>query len=100
VYGRRGKCLIAFLLALTAAIYIVELTGRWDRTIQDANDEAGLVAIVLCVGAAISGAAVLIAWRPPFRRSFALRRSATCVVGSTFAVLPSVTNGPPIALRI
>jgi hypothetical protein len=56
----RRKFLVAVLLALCVGAQLVELSSRWDRTIQDANDEAGVVAVVLCIGAALFAAGTLL----------------------------------------
>ena len=48
-----GRLLIAALLTLSVGACVAEFSGRWDQTIQDANDEAGVIAIMLCVGAAL-----------------------------------------------
>jgi hypothetical protein len=39
---------------LCVGLYVLEMSGRWDQSMQDANDEASLVAIVLCVGVALA----------------------------------------------
>ena len=49
VHGLAGKLFVALLVTLCVAVYLLEMSGRWDRSIQDANDEAGFVAIVLCI---------------------------------------------------
>jgi hypothetical protein len=51
-----GKLLVAALLTLCVGVHLLEVSGRWDRTFHDAEDEAGLVAVVLCIGVAISTA--------------------------------------------
>src|SRR6476469_4787333 len=49
-----GKFLVAVLLTLCVGLQLLEATGRWDRSVQDAQDEAVIVAIVLCIGAAVA----------------------------------------------
>src|SRR5438034_4142752 len=49
-----GKLLAATLLALCLGVQVLEATGRWDRTIQDTNDEAVIVVVVLCIGAGLT----------------------------------------------
>jgi hypothetical protein len=53
------KLLAAVLLTLGIGVQILEASGRWDQNFQDANDEAAIVAIVLCVGVAVATAATL-----------------------------------------
>jgi hypothetical protein len=98
-----GKLFVALLLTLCVAVYLLEMSGRWDRSIQDANDEAGFVAIVLCVGVAISVAGSLIA------RIRALRMSTRVTLTASAAplrfehrrtALPASVNSPPLRLRI
>ena len=80
------------------------MSGRWDRSIQDANDEASLVAIVLCVGVAISVAGSLIA-RMRASRVTARTTLAALTIPLRFqhrrTTLPdSAVSGPPLSLRI
>src|SRR5579864_3957466 len=62
VRGVLGRLVVAALLAMCVCIYALEMSGRWDRSIEDANDEAGFVAIVLCIGVALAAAGSLIAY--------------------------------------
>ena len=77
-----GKLFVAVLLTLCVGANLVELSTRWDRTIQDANDEAGIVAVVLCVGVALSAAATragpvsALAHRHPTRAALGQHRMA------------------------
>ena len=57
---RVRKLFVAILLVLCVGIHVLELSGRWDRTFQDANDEAGIVAVVLCIGVAVTIAGTLL----------------------------------------
>ena len=94
--------LIAILLTLSVSVYIVEMSGRWDHSIQDANDEAGFVAIVLCVGLALSIAATLVA------RIRASRATAGVVMSELtrlrrdhrHVALARPTISPPLPLRL
>jgi hypothetical protein len=52
-----GKLLAATLLTLCVGLQVLEATGRWDHTIQDTGDEAVIVIVVLCIGAALGVAA-------------------------------------------
>jgi hypothetical protein len=54
VRGTVGKLLAATLVTLCLGVQALEVTGHWDRTFQDAGDEAVIVAVVLCIGAAIA----------------------------------------------
>jgi hypothetical protein len=102
VRGTAGKLFVAFLLTLSVGAYVLEMSGRWDRSIQDANDEAGFVAIVLCIGVALSAAGSLI------QRICASRTMAPFVFAAFSAsnyrdALPvtlSVSTGSPPSLRI
>ena len=101
--GSAGRLLVAVLLTIAAAVCVAELSGRWDQTLKDANDEAGLVAIVLCVGAAVSAAgAALQNVRPGTARArhhpaiaFRTERCTSHVIP-----LPAGNVSPPIPLRI
>src|SRR5579872_5328972 len=64
------KLLAALLLTLAVGVQVLEASGRWDATWSDANDEAAIVTVVLCVGVAIATAAARLHARPrpaPFR---------------------------------
>jgi hypothetical protein len=96
------KLLVASALTLCAGLYVAELSGHWDQTLRDANDEAGFIAIVLCVGAAIGSVAAFVARvLPPRRRWF---RALLPVRLDRFRhayTLPSPVNtGPPVNLRV
>jgi len=101
--GSAGRLLVAVLLTIAAAVCVAELSGRWDQTLKDANDEAGLVSIVLCVGAAVSAAgAALQNVRPGTARArhhpaiaFRTERCTSHVIP-----LPAGNVSPPIPLRI
>jgi hypothetical protein len=97
------KVCVALLLALCVGVQLLEVSGRWDQTLQDANDEAGIVAMVLCVGAALSFAGTVL-------KSIRLSRIGCCFVPvalpGTFVlshvqlVLRPFDASPPRALRI
>ncbi len=101
--GPAGKLFVAMLLTLCVVAYVIEMSGRWDQSIEDANDEAGLVAIVLCIGVALSAAGALIqhmcASRPTVRVMFA---AFTASLGRDHqpALLLVSTSSPPRRLRI
>ncbi len=91
---------VAVCLTLCVGLQVLEATGRWDYTFQDSQDEAVVVALVLCVGATIAIARAR-------QRLFALR-----AVGSSVRVdLPArrtvpraavspLHASPPLALRV
>ena len=100
--GSAGKLFVALLLTLSVAVYVLEMSGRWDRSLQDANDEAGFVAIVLCIGVALLAAGSLIqricAARTMVAYVFALSASGYCE--ALRVPLPISTSSPPLSLRI
>jgi len=48
-----GKLLAVALLTLCVGVQALEASGRWDRTFQDSGDEAVIVTVALCIGAAL-----------------------------------------------
>jgi hypothetical protein len=58
--GTARKLFVVMMLALCVGVHLVELSGRWDRTFADSNDEAAIVAVVLCIGIAISVAGTVL----------------------------------------
>lgn len=54
-----GKLLAATLLVLCVGLQVLEATGQWDRALKDTNDEAVIVVVVLCIGAAVAMAHAL-----------------------------------------
>jgi len=98
-----GKLLVAALLTLCVGIHVLEVSGRWDRTFQDANDEAGIVAVVLCIGVAVSVAGTIL------KRLVALTICRLIVVqtftpirisDSPFSLPVYLSSPPPLPLRI
>jgi hypothetical protein len=101
-HGIVWKLFIAVLLTLCVGVQLVELSSRWDRTIQDANDEAGIVAIVLCVGVALSVARTLL---NRICRSRVVSRIISASLtpehdADSRTVLPILIGSPPTSLRI
>jgi len=94
---------VALLLTLSVAVYVLEMSGRWDRSIQDANDEAGFVAIVLCIGAVLAAAGSVI-------QRICASRTVVPVVFAAFSAsdygaalrvtLSIACSSPPPSLRI
>ena len=102
VSARSWKLLAALLLTIAIGPQLLELTGRWDRTFQDANDEAGIVAVVFCVGIAIAIARTLPARLQASRRLSLIPR-ATVHIDAAGAAAPLVAvlrGSPPTTLRI
>ena len=52
------KLFAVVLLTLCIGAQVLEATGRWDRSLQDAGDEAVIVAIVIWQPACFSRASV------------------------------------------
>ena len=93
----------AVLLFACVGVHALELSGHWDRTLTDANDEAGVVAVVLCIGAAIAATrAVLKSIRLcPLRSTFPVPSSTASVqLFSHLPVSSMSASRPPAALRI
>jgi len=101
-HGIVGKLFVAVLLALCVGANLVELSAHWDRTIQDANDEAGIVAVVLCIGVAVSAAGALldrISGSPIASRIVPAFRASRRHTDSRIIVL-ILPSRPPTSLRI
>ena len=102
VRGTIGTGLAVTLLALAIGLPVVEATGHWDRSLQDTTDEAAIVAVVLCVGAALVAAAVT---RPRISLSVIhapiVDRLATALECFRSVGAPSGPDtSPPLSLRI
>jgi hypothetical protein len=104
VRGLAAKLFAAVLLTLCVGIHALEVSGRWDQTLPDANDEAGIVAVVLCVGVAF---AVAGAWSKAIRLVRMLTgfraRTAVAIVSprDVFGCHPLfAASPPPLPLRI
>ena len=97
-----GKVLAATLLVLCIGVQVLEASGHWDRALKDTNDEAIIVMVVLCIGAAVVMAGALAARVRPVRILSHLVLAAT-----SFSLLParrlaiaSSCTSPPVSLRI
>src|SRR5262249_39811359 len=97
------KLLVASLLVLCVAIQVLEASGRWDRTLADANDEADIVAVVLCIGVALTSAGSIMR----AIRSVRLVQSIAPVLRCAIVTMLSAdgpdcppTLSPPLPLRI
>jgi len=97
------KVAVASLLVLCVAIHVLELSGRWDRTLPDVNDEAGLVAVVLCVGAAMSFARTLLGTVVLQRFHVRVHVALEPLRGLSFVSecpFDRLASSPPLPLRI
>ena len=97
-----GRLLVAAMLTLCVGVQVLEATGQWDRAITDTNDEAIIVVLVLCVGAALAAAAGLLIRISPTRIVTRLRLAQpTSVSWPTPRFDLSASPGsPPLSLRI
>ena len=98
---RIAKVLAAALVTVCIGVQVVEATGRWDRSIQDAGDEAIIVTVALCIGVALAAAGAkrlqtrLIAVQLP------VAPVGTTLSSQTSRRTPSAfCSSPPVSLRI
>jgi hypothetical protein len=61
------KLIAALILTIAVGVQVLEASGRWDGSFADANDEAGLVGVVFCIGIAVAAAAARLARARPAR---------------------------------
>jgi uncharacterized membrane protein len=95
------KLMLAVLLALCVGVQLLEASGRWDLTLRDANDEASIVVIVLCVGVAVAVVARFVAnVRPSGSAATVLMPSLTPVTSSHIRLAFVRSSSPPLGLRI
>jgi hypothetical protein len=97
------KLFVVLLLALCIGVHVLEVSGRWDQTLQDTNDEAGIVAAVLCVGVALAFTGTLLKCIRLSRigTSFVLAALPGAKVLSAIQGVPRLSAAsPPLALRI
>jgi hypothetical protein len=95
------KLILAVLLALCVGVQLLEASGRWDLTLRDANDEASIVVVVLCVGVAVAVVARLVANVRPARTAVSVLLLRVASVTSSETRLGFVCwNSPPLSLRI
>ena len=96
------KWLAAILLILCIAVQVLEASGQWDRALKDTNDEAVILVVVLCIGAAVAMAGALLARvrvsRIGSRIVFAIT-SPSAWPALRLAISSSCTS-PPVSLRI
>jgi hypothetical protein len=102
VHPTVGKVLAATLFVLCIGVQVLEASGRWDRALKDTNDEAIIVVVVLCIGAAMATAGALLARIRPARIVSQIVLVATTPSlwpASRLAISSSCTS-PPVSLRI
>jgi hypothetical protein len=100
VHGGLGKWIVGLLIAAAMGVQLLETTGRWDRALSDAGDEAAVVAVVLCIGVGFAvAAAVKARMRPARSESRALRLPRLEPSGRRPSVSVFVES-PPTTLRI
>jgi len=96
-----GKLAAAILLTFCVGVQALEASGRWDRTFQDAGDEAAIITVVLCVGAAVAIARAI-----RHGASLAALTFAILVVRGSLPLCQRSTAGPiffpspPLSLRV
>jgi hypothetical protein len=97
-----GKLLAATLLTLCVGVQALEATGRWDGTFHDTGDEAVIVTVVLCIGAALlAGGALRHRLSPSTMPPVIVgTRSTSLPVFEPPAVRSALSTGPPLSLRI
>lgn len=95
-----GKLLAITLFTLCVGVQTLEATGHWDRTFQDTGDEAVIVIVVLCVGAALFTAAVVRDRLTPSAIPIAIVVIAETWRAFVASTPPLVTASPPRSLRI
>lgn len=102
VRGTIRTWLAVTLLTLAIGLQVVEATGHWDRSFQDTADEAVIVTVVLCVGAAL-----VVAARTRPRISLSVIHAPIVIrLATAFECLGSVgaasasNTSPPLGLRI
>jgi hypothetical protein len=98
------KVFVALLLSACVGVHVLEVSGRWDRTFSDADDEAGIVAVVLCIGVALSAAGTLLKAvglsRIAFRHFSVVLLSRSMRLHEQRISIATCTAGPPLPLRI
>jgi len=97
-----GKLVIGAMLILCVGLQVLEATGHWDHALKDTNDEAVIVVVVLCIGAAVAMARAL---RANLRPSGLLARLVPAPTAAWRAsrmrlALSGSRGSPPLSLRI
>jgi hypothetical protein len=102
VHPTVGKVLAATLLALCIGVQVLEASGRWDRALKDTNDEAIIVVVVLCIGAAVATAGALLARIRPacIISQIVLAATHNSLWPASRLAISSSCASPPVSLRI
>ena len=97
-----GKLFAATLLVLCIGVQVLEASGRWDRALKDTNDEAIILVVVLCIGAAVAtGGARLARSRPASISShIVLAATSPSLWPASRLAISSSCASPPVSLRI
>ena len=97
-----GKLLAATLLVLCIGVQVLEASGHWDRALKDSNDEAIIVVVVLCIGAALGAAGAVLARVRPERilSQIVLAGTSPSIWSAPRLAISSSCASPPISLRI
>ena len=97
-----GKVLAATLVVLCLGLQVLEASGHWDRALKDTNDEAIIVMVVLCIGAAVVTAGALAARIRPARimSHIVLAATSSSLWPATRLAISSSCASPPVSLRI
>jgi hypothetical protein len=97
-----GKLLATTLLVLCIGLQVLEASGHWDRALKDSNDEAIIVVVVLCIGAAVAGAGALLARVRPLRivSHIVLPATSPSPWPAPRLAISSSCASPPVSLRI
>jgi hypothetical protein len=97
-----SRLLAAALLILCLGAQALEATGRWDRAIQDTGDEAIIVTVVLCIGAALlaAGAIRRLLTRPPAPSAIVPTCANREPLFVPAAAWSAFSSSPPLSLRV
>ena len=97
-----GKLLAATLLVLCIGVQVLEASGHWDRALKDSNDEAIIVVVVLCIGAALGAAGAVLARVRPERilSQIVLAGTSPSIWSAPRLAISSSCASPPVSLRI
>jgi hypothetical protein len=97
-----SRLLAAALLTLCVGVQALEASGRWDRAFQDSGDEAVIVTVTLCIGAALLACGAI-------RRRLSPTPIPSAMPGIHPTSLPALepsaacsalNTSPPLSLRI
>jgi hypothetical protein len=96
-----GKLFAVALLTLCVGVQALEASGRWDRTFQDSGDEAVIVAVALCIGAALLAAGAIRRRLSPTAVPSAIPGvRSTALAAFEPPACSACSTSPPLSLRI